>query len=130
MNYLNETIEKITEFLKSEAKTETIMGNEFKLGEFSCIPVMAVGLGFGGGGGEGKGKATDKSIAEGEGSGAGAGAGIGIKPVGFLVTKGGEIQFISANSSTGLNAAFEKIPDLLGKYMDKNKQKETENAMH
>jgi uncharacterized spore protein YtfJ len=121
MNYLNETMEKITEFLKSEAKTETIMGKEFKLGEFSCIPVMSVGLGFGGGGGEGKGKSSEKEKAEGEGGGAGAGAGIGIKPVGFLVSKGRDIQFIPANNSTGLSAAFEKLPDLFEKYMDKNK---------
>ena len=116
MSYFNETIEKITEFLKSEAKTDTIMGTEFKLGEFSCIPVMAIGLGFGGGGGEGK---ATKAQPEGEGSG--AGAGMGIKPVGFLVSRGSEIQFISTNSSTGISAAFEKIPDLINKYMEKNK---------
>lgn len=125
MNYLNETIEKITEFLRTEAKTETIMGKEFKLGDFSCIPVMTVGLGFGGGGGEGKGRADAKSNAEGEGGGAGAMAGISIKPVGFLVTKGGEIQFISSSTSKGLSAAFDKVPDLLEKFLDKNKQTES-----
>ena len=44
MDYLNNTIEKITEFLKSETKTETIIGKEFKLGEFSCVPVMGLAL--------------------------------------------------------------------------------------
>ena len=121
MCYLNETIEKITEFLKSEAKTETIMGKEFKLGEFSCVPVMSVGLGFGGGGGEGKGKGSEKEKMDGEGAGAGAGAGIGIKPVGFLVTKGSDIQFIATSTATGLSAAFEKIPDLFEKYMEQKK---------
>ncbi len=128
MNYFNETIEKITEFLKTEAKTETIIGKEFKLGEFSCVPIMSVGLGFGGGGGEGKGKAPDKSKAEGEGFGGGAAAGIGINPVGFLVSKGSEIQFISAKTNKGLSAAFEKLPDVLDKYLEKNKHRETENA--
>jgi uncharacterized spore protein YtfJ len=54
--------------------------------------------------------------------------GIGIKPVGFLVTKGSDIQFISSNSSKGLSAAFEKIPDLLEKFLDKNNQKEAKTA--
>ena len=119
MNNLNEVLGQMTEFLKSEAKTETIMGQQFKLGEFTCVPVMSVGLGFGGGGGEGKGAA--KNSGEGEGTGAGAGAGMGMGPVGFLVTKGNDIQFIPTRSSKGLSAVFEKVPDLIEKYMDKKK---------
>lgn len=122
MDNLNEMLGKITEFLKTEVKTETIIGQQFQLGEFSCVPVMSVGLGFGGGGGEGKGGA--KNVGEGEGTGAGAGGGIGMGPVGFLVAKGSEIQFIPTRSSKGLGAAFEKIPDLLEKFFDKNKKTE------
>lgn len=119
MNTLNEVLGKVTEFLKSEAKTETIIGQQFKLGEFTCVPVMSVGIGFGGGGGEGK------ENTKGEGTGAGGGAGLGMGPVGFLVTKGSDIQFIPARSSSGINVAFEKLPDLLEKFMDKTKKKET-----
>lgn len=126
MNNLNETLEKITEFLKAEAKTETIIGQQFKLGEFTCVPVMSVGLGFGGGEGQGKGKANSKG--EGEGTGAGGGAGIGMGPVGFLATKGSEIQFIPTHTSKGLSAVFEKLPELLERLMDKNRKKETENV--
>ena len=122
MNNLNEMLEKITDFLRSEAKTETIIGKQFQLGEFTCVPVMNIGLGFGGGGGEGKG--VSKSADQGEGMGSGGGAGMGMGPVGFLVTKAGEIQFIPARSSKGLSATFEKIPDLIEKILDKNKLKE------
>lgn len=115
MENVNDMIGKITEFLKSEAKTETIIGQQFKLGEFTCVPVMSIGLGFGAGGGEGK------ESSKGEGTGAGGGAGIGMGPVGFLATKGSEIQFIPARSSRGLSAAFEKLPDILEKLVDKNK---------
>jgi uncharacterized spore protein YtfJ len=118
MNNLNEMIEKFTTFLKTEAKTETIIGQQFKLGEFTCVPVMSVGLGFGGGGGEGKAPAKE----QGEGSGTGGGAGIGLGPVGFLVTKGGDIQFISTRSSKGLSAVFEKMPELIEKFMEKKKE--------
>jgi uncharacterized spore protein YtfJ len=126
MNNVNDMLGKITEFLKSEAKTETIIGQQFKLGEFTCVPVMSVGLGFGGGGGEGKG--NSKNTGEGEGTGAGGGAGMGMGPVGFLVTKGSDIQFIPTRSSKGLAAAFEKVPDLIDKFLEKNKKKEAETV--
>ena len=122
MTNLNDMLGKMSEFLKSEAKTETIIGQQFKLGEFTCVPVMSIGLGFGGGGGEGKGNA--KNAGEGEGTGAGGGAGMGMGPVGFLVTHGSEIQFIPTRASKGLGAAFEKIPDLLEKFLSKKKEAE------
>lgn len=120
MDNFNDSFGKITEFLKTEAKTETIIGQQFQLGEFTCVPVMSVGLGFGGGMGEGKGVMKDAN--EGEGKGVGGGAGLGMGPVGFLVTKGSEIQFIPTRSSKGLGSVFEKIPGLIEKYLDKNKK--------
>jgi uncharacterized spore protein YtfJ len=53
MTDLNSLLSQMTDFLKSEAKTETIIGQQFQLGEFTCVPVISIGLGFGGGGGEG-----------------------------------------------------------------------------
>jgi uncharacterized spore protein YtfJ len=124
MENFNDMLSKMTEFLKSEAKTETIIGQQFQLGEFTCVPVISVGMGFGGGGGEGKGSAENKG--SGEGTGAGLGGGLGMGPIGFLVTKGSEIQFINAKKSSGLGAAFERLPDLLEKYMEgKNKESKT-----
>ena len=117
MNNLNDMLAQMTEFLKNEAKTETIIGSQFQLGEFTCVPVMSVGLGFGGGGGEGKG--TTKDNQAGEGVGSGGGAGLGMGPVGFLASRGAEIQFIPTRSSKGLGAAFEKLPELVEKFMDK-----------
>lgn len=119
MNTLNDMLDKVTEFLKTEAKTETIIGQQFKLGDFACVPVMSVGIGFGGGVGEGK------ENTKAEGTGTGGGAGLGMGPVGFLVTKGSEIQFIPVRSASGVNAAFEKLPGLLEKLFDKTKKKET-----
>lgn len=125
MENLNDLLGKLTEFLKSEVKTETIIGQQFQLGAFTCVPVMSVGIGFGGGGGEGKGKAPGRE-GEGEGTGAGGGAGLGMGAVGFLVTNGNDIQFISTRSSKGLSTLFEKAPDLLEKYFEKaNKDKAT-----
>ncbi|NNE78200.1 MAG: sporulation protein, partial [Pricia sp.] len=53
--HFEELLGKITEFIKAEAKTDTIIGNAFDLGEFKCVPVIKVGMGFGSGGGGGEG---------------------------------------------------------------------------
>lgn len=116
MNF-DQMLERITSFLKSEVKTETVVGEPFQLGEFTCIPVIRTGMGFGGGEGE----------AEKQGHGEGIGAGLGIEPIGFLAAHKDEITFVSTKSNKGLAAAFEKVPDLLNKYMEMNK-KEKEPA--
>lgn len=118
----DELIPQITEFLKSEAKTETVVGTQFQLGEFSCVPVIRLGMGFGSGGGEGE--APNK---QGHGEGAGAGGGIGIEPIGFLVARGDQISFLSTRHASGLSAAFEKVPDLIEKYLDQKKMEVAKN---
>ena len=117
--HFEELLTKITDFLKSEAKTETVIGEQFKLGEFLCVPVIKTGMGFGSGGGEG----AEAKVRKGQGMG--AGAGVGIEPIGFLITKGDEISFLEAGKAHGLAAAFEKVPELIEKYVEvKSKEKE------
>jgi len=116
--HFDELLGKITDFIKTEAKTETVVGEPFVLGEFKCIPVIKLGMGFGSGGGEGIKTKTEKT------EGVGAGAGMGIEPIGFLVTKGDEISFLETGKSHGLAAAFEKVPDLIEKIYDKRTTKE------
>lgn len=119
--HFEELLGNITDFIKSEAKTETIVGEQFELGAFKCVPVIKVGMGFGSGAGEGiEGKSR-------KGQGGGGGAGVGIEPVGFLVTKGDEISFLEAGKTHVLAAAFEKVPDLIEK-LAKNKNLEKEMA--
>jgi uncharacterized spore protein YtfJ len=116
--HFEELLEKITDFIKTEAKTETVVGEPFELGEFNCIPVIKVGMGFGSGGGEGIKTKSEKT------EGVGAGAGMGIEPIGFLVTKGDEISFLETGKSHGLAAAFEKVPELIEKIYNKRTSKE------
>ncbi|MEK6152269.1 spore germination protein GerW family protein [Flavobacteriaceae bacterium 3-367] len=119
--HFEELLTKITDFIKSEAKTETVVGEQFDLGEFKCVPVIKVGMGFGSGGGEG----TEAKSRRGQGMG--AGAGVGIEPIGFLVTKADEISFLEAGKTHGLAAAFEKVPDLIEKLAE-NRRKDREMA--
>lgn len=117
---LEDTLNKVLEQLNSAAKTETVVGEPFKLGEFTCVPVIKIGMGFGsGGGGEEQEKGGKK--------GGGAGAGIGIEPIGFLVSRGEEISMISVSRSKGLESIFEKVPDLVEKLMDMKKKDKKED---
>jgi uncharacterized spore protein YtfJ len=111
-------LEHVTSFIQTEARSETVVGEPFTLGEFSCIPVIRVGMGFGTGGGEGD------APKAGHGEGGGAGAGLGIEPIGFLVSRGPDISFLSTKTNRGLAAAFEKVPDLLEKYLDSQAKEE------
>ncbi|OQP58172.1 sporulation protein [Niastella vici] len=116
---LDETVKQLTELLKTEAKTETVIGQSFQLGEFTCVPVIKFGMGVGYGGGEGTGRQDGKG--QGEGTGGGAGGGMGVEPIGFLVTRGDQISFISTKSNKGLSAVFDKVPDLMEKMIDRKK---------
>lgn len=116
-------LDKVSGHVKDLARTETVLGEEFKIGEFTCRPVIKVGTGFGSGMGSGE-EPKKKSL----GSGGGAAAGIGVTPLGFLVTKGGDISFIPVDKKTALSTLFEKVPDLVEKLaeMKTGKQEKTE----
>ena len=117
-------LDKVSEHVKSLASTETILGDEFTLGEFTCRPVIKVGTGFGSGAGTGKDPKSNK------GTGGGAGAGIGITPLGFLVAKGDQIYFVPSDKKTPLSTLIDKVPDLVEKVAEmknKGEKKEEEN---
>jgi uncharacterized spore protein YtfJ len=114
---LEEMLNKVLEQLTAAAKTETVVGEPFKLGDFTCVPVIKIGMGFGSGAG---GAEDDKK----GGKGGGAGAGIGMEPMGFLVSKGDEISMISVSRSKGLQSIFEKVPDLVEKLIQIKKDKD------
>lgn len=109
---------QVTDFMQKEAKTETIIGKPFTLGEFNCIPIVKVGMGFGTGGG------GAETLNKDHGEGAGIGAGMGIEPIGFLVSKADQISFVSTKTNTGLAAAFEKVPQLIETFMNQRNERQ------
>jgi len=118
-NY-QEPINKMLDEIKGLAKTETVIGDPFQLGEFTCVPVIKIGFGMASGMG-----GTDEEKKGGAGGGGGAG-GIGISPIAFLVSKGDEISVLSLEKKKGLSGMFDKVPDLLEKVMDLKKEKKEE----
>lgn len=114
-------LDKVSEHVKTLVNTETILGEEFTLGEFTCRAVIKVGTGFGSGAGSGKDPKSNS------GAGGGAGAGIGITPLGFLTTRGDQIYFIPSDKKTPLSSLIDKVPDLVDKVADmKNKEDKKE----
>ena len=123
-NKIDVLLEKISDHIKEMTKTETIIGEEFTMGEYLCKPIIRVGVGIGSAGGTG-----ENPKGKGNGYGGGAGAGVGISPVGFLIAKNGEISFISTEKQNGFGAFAEKTPEILDKIMDfKKAQEEKQNT--
>jgi uncharacterized spore protein YtfJ len=120
MNY-EETIQKILDDIKSLAKTQTVIGEQFQLGEFTCVPIIKIAFGFGTGLGSGS------EPKKGQGSGGGAGGGIGISPIAFLVTKGDEISVLNLEKKKGLSGVFDKVPDLMEKFIEIKSKEDKED---
>ncbi len=118
---IDELLDKLSGHVKSLANTETVLGEEFTIGEFTCRPVIKFGTGFGSGTGTG-----DDPKGKYKGSGGGAGAGLGVVPLGFLTSRGNEISFIPVDKKLTLSTLFEKVPDLVEKMAEMKTKKEEE----
>ncbi len=108
----SEIIGKLMEELRSVARTETILGQEIKVGEYSLIPVSRVSLGLGAGGGQGS---DDKKTGE----GGGGGGGVVVTPIAFIVSKGEDISFHAIKPGGFLDSFFEQLPSVAEKIMAK-----------
>lgn len=115
----SEIISKLMEELKTVAKTETILGQEIRVGEFTLIPVSRISLGVGAGGGKG----TDNKK---EGEGGGGGGGVMVTPVAFIVIKGGEISFHGIKRGGALDGLFEHLPEITEKILAKTQEAEVQ----
>lgn len=125
---VEQLLNKLSEHLKSMVKTDTVIGDEFTLGEYTCKPVIKAGFGMAGGSGTGTCSDTKHRHGNNEGTGTGGGAGIGIQPIGFLATRGDEIKFIPSGGKNGLSTLFEKMPDIMDKMMDLKEKKESKTG--
>jgi uncharacterized spore protein YtfJ len=108
----SEIIGKLMEELRSVARTETILGQEIKVGEYSLIPVSRVSLGLGAGGGQGS---DNKKTGE----GGGGGGGVVVTPIAFIVSKGEDISFHALKPGGFLDSLFEQLPSVAEKIMAK-----------
>ncbi len=107
----------VLEQLRTVARTENVIGEEFKIGSFSAKPVMKISMGIGGGGAEG----TDQKSQKGHSGG--SGGGVKVEPIGFLVANDEKISFISTDSKNlNITSIMDKVPDLMDKMMKMKKE--------
>jgi uncharacterized spore protein YtfJ len=102
-------IKTLLEGFKAVAKTETIVGEGVKAGEFTILPISKVSLGIGAGAGTEQLKTTG-------GSGGAGGGGICVDPIAFLVVKEGEVSILNLRRMPAMIESFiGKIPDMVEK---------------
>ncbi len=104
--------------LRAIGKTEAVIGNEMKVGEFTIVPVSKISVGVGGGGSSGE------THRKGKAPGAGAGGGVRVEPVAFLVVREDKISLLSVAKEGVLKGIFESIPELITKLKEMKKKGE------
>ena len=102
-------IRTLLEGFKAVAKTETIIGEGIKAGQYTILPVSKISLGVGAGAGT-------EQIKTSGGSGGAGGGGICVEPIAFLVVKEGEVSILNLRRMPAMvEALFGKIPDMMEK---------------
>lgn len=113
MSIAEDLMKTLLEQLKTIANTETIIGDAFQAGNVSIIPVSRISMGIGvGGGGQAQ-----------QGEGVGGGGGVKVEPIAFLVIKDHNVSLLNVGRGKGLDALYEKIPELIDKVVEKVSQK-------
>ncbi|MFQ5580257.1 MAG: GerW family sporulation protein [Nitrospiria bacterium] len=113
MEHAEELARSLLDELKVIASTETIIGKPFQAGDSAIIPVSRVTMGIGVGGGG----PNDQS------RGVGGGGGVKIEPIAFLSVKGESISLLNIGRGKGLDAIYEKVPELVDKIVEEVSEK-------
>jgi len=104
-----ELIKTLLEGFKAVAKTETIVGEGIKAGDYIVFPVSKISLGIGAGAGT-------EQIKTSGGSGGAGGGGICVEPIAFLLVKEGEVSILNLRRMPAMvESFFGKIPDMVEK---------------
>lgn len=108
MKISEDLMKALLEQMQVIARTETIVGEEFVAGGMTIIPVsrVSLGIGVGGGGTEGV-------------KGNGGGGGIRVEPIAFLVIREESVSLLNVGRGKGMEAVYEKIPELVDKIVEK-----------
>ena len=110
----SDLIRTLLEGFKAVSKTETIVGEGIKAGEFTILPIFKISLGVGAGAG------TERVKTSG-GSGGAGGGGICVEPIAFLVVKEkeGGVSILNLNRTPAMvEALLEKFPDVVERTVD------------
>ena len=104
---LVDVLQTVVGELRQMARSESIIGAPFTIGDRTVLPITKLSFGFGAGGAEGT--RTDK----GSGFGGGGGGGAMIEPVAFLVMDKDRVQLLTTRKHGVVEAVLEAAPDLI-----------------
>jgi len=115
---VNALFEKFEQFVKSQ----TIVGQEIKVGNVTIIPLASISFGLGAGGGSGK----DESGHGGDGGGSGIAA--KATPTALLVVNGDDVNLVPIRKGSSFETLLDAVPALVDKLKDMkfNEEKEEE----
>lgn len=109
---INENVNVLFEKFESFIKSQTIIGQEIKVGDVTIIPMASISFGLGAGGGTGK-------DANGQG-GDGGGSGMFAKatPTALLVINNGDVNLVPIRKGSSFEGLLESVPALVEKLKD------------
>lgn len=124
---LDNLIEKTLSSLQSISTTKTIFGEPINLSDgTSIVPVSKVSIGFVVGGGEYSDLST-RRVATHYPMAGGSGGGVMLSPIGFLVSTGNEVKYVSTTAEQNFQKIMEVLAKASQKFAQSMKRKEKRN---
>ncbi|MGN0748598.1 MAG: GerW family sporulation protein [Christensenellales bacterium] len=124
---LDNLIEKTLSSLQSISTTRTIFGEPINLPDgTSIVPVSKVSIGFVVGGGEYSDLST-RRVATHYPMAGGSGGGVMLSPIGFLVSTGNEVKYVSTTAEQNFQKIMEVLAKASQKFAQSMKRKEKRN---
>lgn len=109
---IQENVNVLFEKFESFIKSQTIVGQEIKVGQVTIIPMASISFGLGAGGGHG----TDNDGSGGDGGGSGMFA--KATPTALLVINGNDVNLIPIRKGSSFEGLLESVPALIDKLKD------------
>ena len=126
---LDNLIEKTLSSLQSISTTKTIFGEPINLPDgTSIVPVSKVSIGFVVGGGEYSDLST-RRVATHYPMAGGSGGGVMLSPIGFLVSTGNEVKYVSTTAEQNFQKIMEVLAKASQKFAQSMKRKEKRNEI-
>ena len=118
-NKIKDVMNSAMENLKPLIDSNIIIGEIIKSQNIDVIPITKVTLGFVSGGGEYYSELKEmRKDTEYPFSG-GCGGGVSIHPIGFLIVREKNVEFVKIESRSAIEKLIETIPEI-AKFIDKN----------
>ena len=115
-NPMKDAFEGLLNSIKELVSSDTIIGEPIEMPDgIRIVPISRAVFGFASGGTE----LDSKKSESGKNYAGGSGAGLTVTPVGFLIHKDGNVQFIQIGDNvTSVERTIAQVPDIVEKLAD------------